>query len=209
MRRSLLSILMILLAAMSATAQEKTARVTAYAEFQPATVYQTNGGKLALPKANIFLKSSSLLYQSGKDVKEANLKTVERVDFKDRSYQRIDSVLAYVVDSVGSNVLYCAKRIDVTAYQQLLRNSKTITNLDMSWMLNYATIDVTDNDDYLFPLVPTYYYRLNGKYVLVHERNLRRVLNKDQRRIMDTLISLSDFSWTNEKCLLDLLRRIN
>lgn len=209
MRRSLLSILMILLAAMSATAQEKTVRVTAYAEFQPATVYQTNGGKLALPKANIFLKSSSLLYQSGKDVKEANLKTVERVDFKDRSYQRIDSVLAYVVDSVGSNVLYCAKRIDVTAYQQLLRNSKTITNLDMSWMLNYATIDVTDNDDYLFPLVPTYYYRLNGKYVLVHERNLRRVLNKDQRRIMDTLISLSDFSWTNEKRLLDLLRRIN
>ena len=201
-------IILLMMATLHCAAQTKTAIVTAYAEFQPAVVYQADGRKLNLPKANIFLKNSSLLYESGGKVKEANIKTLLRVDFKDRSYFRIDTLLAYQVDTIGSSALFCAQLIDVTTYQQLIRNSKNITNLDLSWMVNYATIDATDNDDYLFPLIPQYYFRLGDQFVLVHERTLKRALNKEKRRLMETIINQGGFSWTDEKSLLNLLKWI-
>jgi hypothetical protein len=40
----------------------------------------------------------------------------------------------------------------------------------------------------------------------VHERNLQRVLTKEQKRIMKSHIMLPDFSWTKEESLLKLLK---
>ena len=89
------------MAAFKVAAQEVTPQLTVFPDFRPATAYMTDGKKVDIPMANIFLKNSSLLYLSGEVTKEANTKSLMRVDFADRSYFRIDSVLAYPIDSVG------------------------------------------------------------------------------------------------------------
>ena len=154
-----------------------------------------------------------MLYISGELTKEANTKSLLRVDFKDRTYFRIDSVLAYQVDTVGANALFCAKVLDLKAYRQLIANNSNITNLDINDLasmniLQYTTIDINDMKDIHFPVIPLYYYRLDNQFVLVHERNLKRVLNKEKRRRMESVMNLPDFSWTNEKSLLKILEVI-
>ena len=163
--------------------------------------------------ANIFLKNSSLLYISGELTKEANIKNLLRVDFKDRSYIRIDSVLAYQIDTVGSNALFCAKVLDLKAYQQLIRNNSNITNLDLNDlssmnMFQFTTIDLQDTKDIHFPVIPIYYYRIGNKFVLVHERHLKRAFDKENRRRMESVMNLPGFSWTNEEYLLKILEII-
>ena len=205
--------LLSLIISLSASAQEVTPQLTAFPEFRPATVFMNDSKKMDIPMANIFLKNSSLLYLSGDLTKEANTKNILRVDFKDRSYIRIDSVLAYEVDSVGSKVLYCAKVLDLKAYKQLLRNNANITNLDLNDlssmnMFQFSTIDLQDTKDIHFPVIPLYYYRLNDKFVLVHERHLKRALDKENRRRMESVMNLPGFSWTDEKSLLKILEII-
>ena len=201
------------MAALRVTAQEVTPQLTAFPEFRPATAYMADGKKLDIPMANIFLKNSSLLYISGELTKEADTKNLLRVDFKDRTYIRIDSVLAYEVDTVGANALFCAKVLDLKAYKQLLANNSNITNLDLNDlasmnMFQYTAIDINDVTDIHFPVIPLYYYRLNNQFVLVHERHLKRVLDKEKRRRMESVMNLPDFSWTNEKSLLKILEVI-
>ena len=201
------------MAALRVAAQEVTPKLTVFPEFRPATAYMADGKKLEIPMANIFLKNSSLLYISGELTKEADTKNLLRVDFKDRTYIRIDSVLAYEVDSVGANALFCAKVLDLKAYKQLLANNSNITNLDLNDlanmnMLQYTAIDINDVSDIHFPVIPLYYYRLDNQFVLVHERHLKRVLDKEKRRRMESVMNLPDFSWTDEKSLLKILEVI-
>jgi hypothetical protein len=199
--------------AFKVAAQEVTPQLTAFPEFRPATVYMADGKKMNIPMANIFLKNSSLLYLSGELTKEANTKNLLRVDFEDRSYIRIDSVLAYQIDTVGSNALYCAKVLDLKAYKQTLMNNSNITNLDLNSltsmnMFQFSTIDLEDTKDIHFPVIPLYYYKLNNKFVLVHERHLKRALDKESRRRMESVMNLQGFSWTDEKFLLKILEVI-
>jgi len=214
MKKLVLSATVLLMAALKVAAQEVTPQLTVFPEFRPATVYMADGKKMEIPMANIFLKNSSLLYLSGELTKEANIKNILRVDFKDRSYIRIDSVLAYQIDTVGSNALYCAKVLDLKAYKQMLRNNSNITNLDLNDlssmnMFQFSTIDLQDTKDIHFPVIPLYYYRLNNKFVLVHERHLKRALDKENRRRMESVMNLPGFSWTDEKSLLKILEVIN
>ncbi len=201
------------LTAIKVAAQEVTPQLTVFPEFRPATAYMADGKKLDIPMANIFLKNSSLLYLSGELTKEADTKNLLRVDFKDRTYIRIDSVLAFQVDTVGSKALYCAKVLDLKAYKQLLVNNSNITNLDLNDlmttnMLQYTTVDIGDAQDIHFPVIPLYYYRINDKFVLVHERHLKRFFDKEDSRRMESVMNLPDFSWTNEKFLLKILEVI-
>ena len=202
-----------MMAAFKVAEQEVTPQLTAFPEFRPAIVYMADGKKMEIPMANIFLKNSSLLYLSGELTKEANTKNLLRVDFKDRSYIRIDSVLAYQVDSVGSKALFCAKVLDIKAYKQTLMNNSNITNLDLNDlmtmnMIQYSTIDIQDTKDIHFPVIPLYYYRIDDKFVLVHERHLKRALNKENRRRMESVMNLPGFSWTDEKFLIKILEVI-
>jgi hypothetical protein len=201
------------MAALRVAAQEVTPQLTAFPEFRPATATMADGKKMDIPMANIFLKNSSLLYISGELTKEANTKNLLRVDFKDRSYIRIDSVLAYQVDTVGKNALFCAKVLDLKAYKQLLINNSNITNLNMNDllsmnMLQYTTVDIGDTQDIHFPVIPLYYYRINDKFVLVHERHLKRFFDKENRRRMESVMNMPGFSWTNEEFLLKILEVI-
>ena len=214
MRRFALIITILLLATLKVTAQEITSSITVYPDFRPATVYMTNGRKMSIPLANIFLKNSALLYMSGDNIKEANMKTLLRVEFEDRAYIRIDSMLAYQVDTLGDNALFRANVIDIKAYKQSRANSANITNLDLSFLtdtsssLSYNTIDATDKSELQFPLVPVYFYRLDNTFVRVHERNLKRALPKEKRRIMESVMNMPDFNWSNEKYLMMILEKI-
>lgn len=213
MKKLVLLSTMLLMVAFKGAAQEVTPQLTVFPDFRPATAYLADGKKLDIPMANIFLKNSSLLYISGEVTKEASTKNLLRVDFKDRTYFRIDSVLAYQVDTVGKNALFCAKVLDLKAYRQLIANNSNITNLDINDlasmnMFQYTTIDINDVKDIHFPVIPLYYYRLNNQYVLVHERNLKRALNKEERRRMESVMNLPNFSWTDEKFLLKILEVI-
>ena len=213
MKKLVLSATVLLMAALRVAAQEVTPQLTAFPEFRPATATMADGKKMDIPMANIFLKNSSLLYISGELTKEANTKNLLRVDFKDRSYIRIDSVLAYQVDTVGKNALFCAKVLDLKAYKQLLINNSNITNLNMNDllsmnMLQYTTVDIGDTQDINFPVIPLYYYRINDKFVLVHERHLKRFFDKENRRRMESVMNMPGFSWTNEEFLLKILEVI-
>lgn len=213
MKKLVLSATVLLMAALRVAAQEVTPQLTVFPEFRPATATMADGKKMDIPMANIFLKNSSLLYISGELTKEANTKNLLRVDFKDRSYIRIDSVLAYQVDTVGKNALFCAKVLDLKAYKQLLINNSNITNLNMNDllsmnMLQYTTVDIGDTQDIHFPVIPLYYYRINDKFVLVHERHLKRFFDKENRRRMESVMNMPGFSWTNEKFLLKILEVI-
>ena len=213
MKKLVLLSTMLMLVAFKGTAQEVTPQLTAFPEFRPAIVYMADGKKLDIPMANIFLKNSSLLYISGELTKEVDTKNLMRVDFKDRSYFRIDSVLAYEVDTVGANALFCAKVLDLKAYRQLIANNSNITNLNINDLANmnilqYTTIDINDVSDVHFPVIPLYYFRVNNQFVLVHERNLKRFFDKENRRRMESVMNLPDFSWTDEKFLLKILEII-
>jgi len=213
MKKLVISFTVLIMAAVKVAAQEVTPQLTVYPEFRHATVYMTDGKKLDIPMANIFLKNSSLLYISGELTKEASTNNLLRVDFKDRSYIRIDSVLAYQVDSVGANALFCAKVLDLKAYKQLLANNQNITNLDLNDlssmnMFQFTTVDIGDEKDIHFPVIPLYYFRINDQFVFVHERHLKRFFDKENRRRMESVMNLPDFSWTNEKFLLKILEII-
>ena len=193
---------------LTATAQTTTTSLTMYKEFQPATIHLADGKQIKVGFANIFLKNSGLLYKSGQETKEANLKTLTKVDFKDRTYYRIDSVLAYQVDTVNHQHLYCAQRIDFVAWKQMKVNNTNITNLDFGDLVSYTNTNLSDEQDIHFPLINIYFLQIDGKYVLEHERNLKLVLDKEKRRLMASVMSEPGFSWTSEASLFKLLKYI-
>lgn len=209
MKRSLILITICLSAVLGSFAQEITSSLTAYPDFRPATVYMANGKKVNVALANIFLKNSSLLYINSKGTPmEADTKTLLRIDFSDRSYFRVDSVMAYPVDTVGTSGLFCAWVIDLVAYNQTLKNNTNITNLDLSStnMLNYSTLDVSEQEN--LPLIPYYYFKMDGKFILAHERHLLRILDKEKRRQVKGLMSQPGFSWTDEASLKKIMKII-
>ena len=152
MKRNILIVLLAIVGIVSSHAQQVTPALTVYKEFRPAKVMLADGRILNLSLANIFLKNSSLLYKSGLETKEANMNTVLRVDFKDRSYLRIDTLLAYQVDTVNHDVLYCAQMIDMDSYRQQIANNREITSLDLNDMIGYTTVDLQNEQDIHFPI---------------------------------------------------------
>ena len=51
--------------------------------------------------------------------------------------------------------------------------------------------------------------QLDGQMVKVHERELNRKLNKEQRAMMKRIMALPDFSWQREEPLMLLLKAIS
>ena len=194
-------------------AQPRTYSATQYKQFKPAIVTLKDGRKLNMPLANVFLKNSHLLYMNSSatsQVMEANMANLVAVDFSDRHYIKIDSMLATVVDTVGFDALYCVTRLDLESYRAQLRNNQQITNLDFTadLQLSTSTIDLSTEDDRKFPVVDWFFYRLDGKIIKAHEREIWRVLPKEKRRIYKTIISQPNFSWIDKNCLLELLKAI-
>lgn len=211
MKASLLFIIMMCATVQSLLAQDKTFGLTVYNSYRPATITLTDGRTIKHPLANIFLKNSSLVYLSNTGVTmEANMSNILYVKFEDRQYYKVDTLLAYVVGTVGNDALFCATVADMQAYQQNLRNSQVFTDISLGDQLSTTTVDLSNEGDRMLPLVNIYFYRFGNdadkKYVRCHERTLGRILGKEKKRMMQTYLSMPDFSWTNEKSLLDLLK---
>lgn len=192
----------------SVCAQVKTTKLTVYKEFKPSIIQLTDGRTISQSLTNIFLKNSHLLYMQGTNAMEANMDNILSVKFNDRLYVKIDTLLAYQVDTIGNDALYCATVIDQVAYRTQLKNNQIITNMSFGDQLSTATIDISAEDDYHFPLIDIFYYRYQGNFVRCHERILGRILTKEKRRILKTFVTMEGFNWTDADSLLKLLERL-
>jgi len=210
MRTTVFTLLYILfaIASFAQTSAGESRRTVAYSNYQPAIVTKTNGKTITMRRANIFLKNSHLLFKRGSASLEATMDGILAVDFQDRHYVRVDSVLAYVVDSVGSNRLLCATRIDMEAYISKLRNNREVTNLQIGDMVSVSTMELDPEEDKVYPLVNYYYFDMNGKIFRAEERTVLRNIDKSKRRMMKTVMSLPDFTWGNPQSLLSLLKAV-
>jgi hypothetical protein len=198
-----------LLSAVIATqAQVRTVKLTVYPEFKPSLIHLTDGRVLRQPLTNVFLKNATLMYMKGNDVMQANMSNILSVEFDDRTYVKIDTLLCYQVDSIGNDALFKATIIDVKAYNTQLRNNNVISNLSLGDQISMATIDLSTDEDFKFPLIDIYFYRYKGKFVRTHERNLGRLLSKEKRRMLRTYVTMDGFSWTDEKSLIKLLKSL-
>ena len=213
MKKVVLFIIMIV-AAQVISAQIRTPKLTVYKQFKPSVITLKDGRKLSQPLTNIFLKNSSLLYMNGTNSMEANMDNVVSVKFDDRLYVKIDTLLCFQVDTIGNDALYCATIIDMPAYVQQLKNNQVISNIGfdfsggMGGQMSTATIDISTEDDYNFPLIDIFYFRLNGKFVRTHERILERALPKEKHRMLRTFENMEGFSWTDRDSLLKLLKAL-
>ena len=199
---------MVLLTCTSLMAQQTTTAVTVYREFKPAKVLLASGKSTKVALANIFLKNSTLLYKHGTETMQAKTSTIQRVEFDDRTYYRIDSLLAYQVDTIGSDALFRTERIDFEAYNQERINNVEITSLSLGEVMQYTTRDIDSEQDIHFPLESLFYFRIGGKYILAQERSVARALNKEKRRMMKSAMLDPAFSWTSEQSLMKMLEMI-
>ena len=190
-------------------AQKKTLSVTRYKEFRPSVITFTDGHQSKQSLTNIFLKNSSLLFLRGEYTMEANMDNILSVDFTgDRLFVAINKQLAYPVDTVKANILYCIELFDQDTYEQNLRNNVNISNISLGDQISTSTIDMNNEDDHKLPVFRHYWLLLNGEFVKVHERDLSRKLSKEKRTMMKRIIALPDFSWQDEESLKKLLRAI-
>ena len=210
MRRSTIILLLLaLFVAMPSSAQRRTTRATQYREFKPSVITLKDGRRLQQPLTNVFLKNSSLLYLKGEYTMEANMDNILAVDFDDRSYVIINQQLAYRVDTIKGNALFCVELFDKEAYERNLRNNVNISSLDLGDQVSMTTIDLNNEEDYKLPVFRHFYFRLNGEYVKVHERELGRKLDKEKRTMMKRIVGTPDFSWQSEESLKLLLKAVS
>lgn len=207
---SLITILV--LAATAAQAQQlptRSQRTTVYEQYKPAIITLESGKTLTHQRANVFLKNGALLYKSGGRNMEADMSTVRKAQFDDKTYVRIDSMLAYVVDTVGANKLYCATLIDIEAYKTMLLNNQQLTNLQITSFVNVTAMDAAPEQVGYYPLIRHFYFEIDGKMIKAHERNLKRAAPKDKQRMIKTIMQQPGFSWDNPKSLLALLKAVS
>ncbi len=205
-----LCMLLVVLSAGGVLAQKKQELPTRYAENKKAVVTLTDGRKVTAPNSNIFMKDASLLYFQGNEAKSARMDIISCVEFDDKKYINIDNKLASFVDSVSGNSLYCVELIDMKAWKQNLINNRNFTHIDFSSerLETYAD-NFVEHEDRMFPVVNVYYFYLNGKFVLAHDRDLWVVLDKEHHRLMKTAMNDPNFSWSDPKSLMKLLKMIS
>ncbi len=194
---------------LTSMAQKRTLSATLYKEFKPSVVTFADGHKSRQSLTNVFLKNSSLLFLQGEYTMEANMDNIAAVEFADKKFIAINKQLAYMVDSVGSNALYCIELFDQDSYERNLRNNINISNLQLGEQISTSTVDMNNEEDYKLPVFKHFYMLLDGKFIKVHERELGRKLSKDQRTMMKRIVSLPDFNWQNENSLMTLLKVIS
>lgn len=179
---------------------------TVYPTYQPAKITLYNGKTIFQKEANVFLKNGKLLFRKGKLDMEANMKQIESVEFADRFYVRMDTMLATVTDTVGKNRILCTTTIDLDAYQSRMVNERVISNFEIgNTQVSASTVD-PNNENETYPLVNTYYFEIDGKIIKLHERTLLRKLSKEKRNRLNFYIQMPDFSWADRNYLRKILQ---
>lgn len=182
-----------------------SAWVTLYEKYQPAKITMENGKVIKQNQANVFLKNARLLFKRGMFDMEANMSQIKKVEFADRSFERLDTMLATALDTVGTNRILCTTTIDIEAYRHRSANDKVVTHLSIGEQVATNTIDLAASDEPKYPLVNNYYFEIDGEIMKVHERNIMRTLDKEKRRYLKTLMLMPDFDWGNREYLKKVL----
>ncbi|MBQ8867243.1 MAG: hypothetical protein IJ013_05945 [Bacteroidaceae bacterium] len=206
--KKILGVWLMMLACASVWAQNfegYSNRTTVYATYQPARVTLVTGKVVMQKEANVFLKNGRLLFKKDKFDMEADMRQIKSVEFKDRTYVRIDTILATVVDTVGANRIFCTTTIDVEAFNKQRLNDRIISDFQMNdQLVSAASVDPSDEDN-LYPLVNTYFLEIDGKVVKAHERVLMRMLPKAKRGRLEFYMQMPDFSWSDKNSLRQVL----
>ncbi|MBO4821740.1 MAG: hypothetical protein J5548_09785 [Prevotella sp.] len=203
-------VMVLMVVASAAFAQKKTLLATMYHKNKTASVTLKDGRVIKTPNANVFLKNGALIYFQGNTVKEANMDIILGVEFDDKNFINIENRLAYFVDSIKGNALYCVEIIDMDAFERNLKNNVNYTFIDLqSDHLDTFTNDLNTEEDFVFPVNREFFFRLDGKYVQADYRELYRVLNKERFRILKTITNVPDFDWLEPECLMRLLGLIS
>ncbi len=185
-------------------------RTLAFPTYRPALVTLTTGKVVTAPQANVLLKGSVLVYRNPQGrIMEANRKTIKSVDFEDRHYERIDTMLYWRVDTVGDNALYQATYIDMASLRQQILNGRDMTDVQVNSLMLSSTAITINEDDIDLPYTHVYYYRYRGKWLRVHERDIDHALPRSKREAYKVALSMPGFSWTDPHSLMDLLRSIS
>ena len=209
MNRLFVLLLFLAMAVTEGMAQKKTLYATRYKEWRPSVVTFADGHQSRQSLTNVFLKNGALLYLQGEYTMEANMDNIVAVDFPgDRKFVAINKQLAYMVDSVGKNAVYCVELFDQDTYERNLRNNIVISNLDLGDQISTSTIDLNNEDDYQLPVFRHFYFLYEGEFIRVHERELFRKLPKEKRTLMKRIMAVPDFSWQHEESLVMLLKAI-
>ena len=194
-------------------AQKRTTQLTLYKQFKPSTITLKNGRSIKQSLTNVFLKNSSLVYMQGDHAMEANMDNVAKVQFDNKTFYNVNNQLAYIVDSVGGNILYRIDIFDLDAYNQQIKNNVNITAIPSfsGDMISTSSTDLNNEGDYQLPVFPHFYIMFNGELIKAHEREISRRLpksDKELNRRYRTVIEMKDFSWTDNNSLKQLLKAI-
>lgn len=188
--------------------KDKVERTVRFEKFVPAVITLSSGKKVANKQANILLTNSSLVYKQGWITMQAEMTTIKAVDIQGVHYDCIDTLLVEQIDTLNDVSLYQATLIDVDAYRNNIRNQQKVDNLEIGSFVNINSVDLSSDDDKLYPLMYCYFFKIKGKFVKAHERNLNKHLNTKQKRMFQVLMEDPDFSFSKRDYMSQLLKII-
>lgn len=210
MRRFLLTILITATSFLCADAQiidGRTNDITLFHAYQPALILLESGKANRQREANVFLKNGALIYKSQGKVMQANMDVVKAVLFGETRFIKVAGKLAEVVDSCGENALVLVRQINIDGLNMEILNNSTITSVDITGS-EYIGITRTDvsPDQLAYPVDDIYYFMINGKPVLAHERDARRAAGRKRQEAYEKVINDRHFKWTQRESLMEVLK---
>ena len=212
-------LLSLLIACSSLYAQIPSGRsktVTMFNDFQPAIIKFKDGKESVHKQTNIFLKNSTLIYKKipTGEIMEASMPVVAGLTIGERNFVNVKNQLAEVITTEGKASLVRVRTIDIETMKGEYLNNSTITNSSMlddlsagraiGESMSTTRIDGADDEE-PYPLMDTYYYVAGNKVTLAHERAVKLVIKKDQRKDYQIAISM-DFNWARQEDLVKLLK---
>ena len=185
-------------------------------DFQPAIIKFKDGKESVHKQTNIFLKNSTLIYKKMPtgEIMEASMPVVAGLTIGERNFVNVKNQLAEVITTEGKASLVRVRTIDIETMKGEYLNNSTITNSSMlddlsagraiGESMSTTRIDGADDEE-PYPLMDTYYYVAGNKVTLAHERSVKLVLKKDQRKDHQIASSM-DFNWARQEDLVKLLK---
>ena len=215
----LLFLLAICTSAFAQIPSGRSKTVTMFADFQPAIIKLKDGKSSVHKQTNIFMKNSTLVYKKMPtgEIMEASMPVVESITVGERNFINVKNQLAEVVATEGNASLVRVRTIDIETMKGEYLNNSTITNSSMlddlsagraiGESMSTTRMDGSEEEE-PYPLVDTYYYVAGGKVTLAHERSVKLVIKKDQRKEYQVTTSLN-FNWARQEDLVKLLKFFN
>jgi hypothetical protein len=148
------------------------------------------------------------------EIIEASMPVVAGLTIGERNFVNVKNQLAEVITTEGKASLVRVRTIDIVTMKGEYLNNSTITNSSMlddlsagraiGESMSTTRIEGADDEE-PYPLMDTYYYVAGNKVTLAHERAVKLVIKKDQRKDYQIAISM-DFNWARQEDLVKLLK---